>query len=100
MKSGFNLLWSDRALEDLQNIISHLTKNWTQKEIKKFFRKLDKRLEFIQENPKLFPITRRRGNIRRSVLTPQTTIYYQASRNVVTIIALFDNRQNPSKLKL
>ena len=35
MKSGYKLLWSDRALADLQNIISYLTENWTQKEIQK-----------------------------------------------------------------
>ena len=26
MKSGYKLLWSDRALEDLGNIINYLTK--------------------------------------------------------------------------
>ena len=36
MKSGYKLLWSDRALTDLQNIINYLTESWIQKEIKEF----------------------------------------------------------------
>jgi plasmid stabilization system protein ParE len=34
MKSGYKLFWSDRALDDLRNIIDYLTETWTQKEIK------------------------------------------------------------------
>jgi plasmid stabilization system protein ParE len=100
MKSGYKLFWSDHALADLQNIITYLTKNWTQKEIQNFVRRLDKRLELIVINPKLFPKTIKRKNVRRSVLTKHTVIYYEAKENVVTIVTLFDPRQNPKKLKL
>ena len=98
MKSGYKLFWSDRALGDLRNIIDYLTENWTQKEIKTFAKKLDKRLEIITINPRLFPQTKKRKNVRRSVLTRQTVIYYETSENIVTVIALFDPRQNPLKL--
>jgi plasmid stabilization system protein ParE len=100
MKSGYKLFWSDGALEDLKKIIDYLAENWTQKEIKAFVRKLDKRIGLIQMNPKLFPTTRKRRNTTRSVLTPQTVIYYHTGKNVVTIMTLFDPRQNPLKLKL
>lgn len=100
MKSGYKLFWSERALGDLTNIIDYLTENWTQKEIKAFAKKLDKRLEIIAINPRLFPLTKKRKNVRRSVLTRQTVIYYETKENIVTVVALFDPRQNPSKLKL
>jgi plasmid stabilization system protein ParE len=100
MKSGYKLFWSDRAFDDLRNIIDYLAETWTQKEIKAFVKKLDKRLEIIAINPRLFPLTKKRKNLRRSVLTRQTVIYYETSGNIVTVIALFDPRQNPSKLRL
>ncbi len=34
MKSGYKLLWSERALADLQKIINYLTENWTQKKFR------------------------------------------------------------------
>jgi plasmid stabilization system protein ParE len=77
MKSGYKLFWSDTANADLKNIIEYLEKNWTQKEIRNFARKLDKRLELITFNPNLFPEARRKKNIRRSVLTKHTVIYCQ-----------------------
>ncbi len=100
MRSGYKLLWSDRALVDLQNIIQFLTEKWTAKEIQNFARKLDKRIELIVANPAIFPKTIRRRNVRKSVLTKHTVIYYHVIGNTITVVALFDPRQNPKKLKL
>lgn len=100
MQSGYKLFWSERALNDLENIIGYLTRKWTPKEIQKFARKLDKRLEIISANPRLFPKTAKRKEIRRSVLTKHTVIYYETADTKVTIVTLFDPRQHPKKLKL
>ena len=100
MRSGYKLMWSDRALSDLRNIIDYLTENWTHREIKNFAQRLDKRLNLISVNPNLFPRTTRRRNVRKSVLTKHTVIYYKTVDNVVTIVTLFDPRQNPKKLRL
>lgn len=100
MRSGYKLMWSDRALSDLKNIIDYLTENWPQKEIQNFARRLDKRLDLISVNPNLFPLTSKRKNLRKSVLTKHTVIYYRAESNVVTIVTLFDPRQHPKRLRL
>jgi plasmid stabilization system protein ParE len=100
MRSGYKILWSDRASSDLRNIIDYLLYQWTAKEVRNFVRKLDKRLEVISINPKLFPKTNRRTNVRRSVLTKHTVIYYEAARDTIKIVALFDTRQDPRKLKI
>ncbi len=100
MKSGSKIFWSDRAISELELIIQYLTENWTQKEVRNFARRLDKRLQLISDHPKLFPLTVKRKHVRKSVLTKHTVIYYQEKQNVITIISLFDPRQNPGKLKL
>jgi plasmid stabilization system protein ParE len=84
MQSGYRLFWSDRAFEELQNIIDYLNEKWTQREIRNFVKRLDKRLDLIVANPKLFPKTARRKNIRRSVLTKNTVIYYEVTETAVT----------------
>ena len=100
MKSGYKLFWSDKALADLQNIIDYLTENRTHKEIQNFAKRLNKRLDLIVINPGLFPSTTRRKNMRRSVLTKQTVIYYEIVEHIINIVTLFDPRQNPNRLKL
>jgi len=98
MKSGYKLMWSNWALADLKKIMNYLAEEWTQREIKIFVGKLDKRLTLISANSNLFPKTTKRRNVRKSVLTKQTVIYYEAVENQVIIITLFDSRQNPEKL--
>ncbi|MDZ7649698.1 MAG: type II toxin-antitoxin system RelE/ParE family toxin [Cytophagales bacterium] len=100
MRSGYKILWSARASIDLENIINYLLQNWTENEVKNFVRKLDKRLELISINPRLFSKTNKRKNVRRSVLTKHTVIYYETSTDTVKIITLFDPRQESGKLKI
>ena len=100
MKDGYKLFWSEQALKNLQDIIAYLRDHWSEKEIRNFAQRLDRRVNVIVSNPKLFPRTRRRRNIRRSVLTKQTVIYYETKNQIVTIVALFDTRQDPKRLKL
>lgn len=100
MRSGYKLLWSNRAIADLKSIIDYLNENWSKREIQNFARRLDKRLDIISVNPNLFPLTIRRKNLRKSVLTKYTVIYYKTEENIVTIVTLFDPRQDPKKLRL
>jgi plasmid stabilization system protein ParE len=99
MKSGYKILWSEQALTDLQNILDYLTENWTQRELKNFSQRLDKRINLIRHYPNLFPSSSTKKSIRRSVLTKHTTIYYQVQTQTLKIVTLFDTRQNPKKLK-
>lgn len=100
MKNGYKLFWTDRALLDLQNVIDYLSENWTQRELKKFSKRLERRLEVISTNPALFPKTIRRRDVRRSVLSKHTVIYYSTTESIVTILTLFDSRQSLKKLRL
>jgi plasmid stabilization system protein ParE len=100
MRSGYKIQWTERATFDLKNIIKYLEYKWTEKEVRNFVRKLDKRLELISINPRLFPKTNKRRNVRRSVLTKHTVIYYETSTEIIRIVTLFDPRQDPKKLKI
>ena len=99
MRSGYKLYWTDNAVLDLRNIIDYLRYKWTAREVKNFVRRLDRRLELIQLNPRLFPKTSKKKNVRRSVLTKHTTIYYEITDKLIRIVALFDSRQDPKKLR-
>lgn len=99
MKNTFKIIWAEEALSNLKGIIDYLEQNWTTKEIQKFARLLDKQLERIKSNPFLFPETDRRKSIRKSVLSKQISIYYRIKDVEIHVITLFDNRQNPNKLK-
>jgi plasmid stabilization system protein ParE len=100
MLSGYKIFWTNEALTNLDGILKYLEENWTQKEIVAFVRKLDKRLDLISINPKLFPRSEHKKKVRKSVLTKHTVIYYVFEDDEVKVLTLFDPRQNPEKLKI
>lgn len=99
MKNIYKIIWSDEALNNLKSINNYLEKNWTEKELKQFVRLLNNRLNLIVSIPNLFPIFNQSTKVRRCVLSKQTTIYYQIADMEILLITLFDNRQNPKRLR-
>jgi len=99
MKDIYKIVWSDEALINLKEIIDYLEQNWSKKEIKKFAILLDRHLKIIENNPFLFAESPKSIKLRKSVLSKQITIYYRIMNYEIHLITLFDNRQNPDKLK-
>jgi len=99
MKSISKVVWSEEATENLKKIIQFLKENWTEKEIRKFAKKLEKQISIIKSQPHSFPKANN-FDVRRSVMTKQTSIYYNIHQDTLQIVSIFDNRQNLQKLKL
>jgi plasmid stabilization system protein ParE len=99
MRNTYRIIWSELALSNLKEIVGYFEGRWTEKELRKFAQLLDKRLSSIEHSPNLFPLINYSENMRRSVLSKQTTIFYQVIEQNIRIICLFDNRQNPQHLK-
>jgi plasmid stabilization system protein ParE len=100
MKGTYKIIWTDEAYKNLQHIVDYLEKFWTSKEIWKFAKLLDKQLILIKKNPALYPYSNKSGQIRKSVLTKQITIYYKVIDLEIYLVTLFDSRQSPERLKL
>ena len=45
MKNGLKIRWTEEATKNLESIIIYLESNWTDKELKRFFQKLEKQME-------------------------------------------------------
>ena len=94
--------WTSEAERNLTAILDYLEQKWSNREISNFAKKLESSLQHISQHPAIFPLYDKEKNVRRCVLSPQTTIYYHEVpfEHKIVIITLFDNRQNPEKLKL
>jgi plasmid stabilization system protein ParE len=98
MKNISKVIWSAEAVENLEKIITYLEANWTEKEIRKFVKKLEKQITVIKSQPHSFPKSQF-IEARKSVLSEQTTIFYKVYADAIYIVTMFDNRQNPENLK-
>ena len=97
MKSGYNILWTTNALNDLEKTIEYLENNFSEKEIKKLAQKIENTAELISQNPNIFPQSK---NIYKAVILKFNSMYYRVKGDDVEILSFFSNRQNPQKRKI
>jgi plasmid stabilization system protein ParE len=92
MQNGLKIKWTEESVDNLNAIIGYLQRHWTNKELTDFFSKLEKQLVIISLFPEAFPLFEEM-QLRRCVLTKQTSINYIIEEQHVVILSLFDNRK-------
>ena len=92
--------WSPRARNEYLSIVGYLLEEWGEKVAGNYVRRIKEVLNTIAERPKLYPATGKRKNVRRCVVSKQTSLYYRIRRDCVQVVTLFDNRQDPNKIKI
>ena len=99
MDSDFKVVWTDEAIDNLESILDYLDHIWTQHEVDNFKKKLGKKIELIEQNPKIFPVSAYNPRLRKAVLSKQTTIFYEIADHVINLVFLFNSRQNIERIQ-
>lgn len=99
MKSGYEIVWSDHALNELTQTLEYLEQNFTEKELKKLSKEIKKSVNLISINPFIFSDSEIR-NVRKVIIARYNTLYYRIKGKDIEIISFFSNRQNPAKRKI
>ena len=95
-----DLLWTDRALTEYDNLLDYLLEKWGEAITLRVIGEINQKISQIKKFPEHFPVFLKGKQIRRCVASPQTSIFFHIKGDVIEIISLFDNRQNPQKRKL
>ncbi len=93
------VFWSGKAKDDYRNILLYLQQNWTLNEVQKFTGKVERNISNLLSNSEIGTISKKKL-IRRLVVSKQISLYYKIKQGDIYIVTLFDNRQNPGKLKV
>jgi plasmid stabilization system protein ParE len=93
------VIWSPLAENDFSSILQYLQDNWESKVVSIFIEVTDKLISQIVINPKQFPVIRKSEKIRKCVITKHNTLFYRERKDYIDILRIFDNRQDPKKLK-
>ena len=99
MKSGYKILWTDNALQELESTIEYLERNFTRKELEKLSQKIENIVSLISQNPRLFSKSDKK-DIYRVTILKFNTMYYRIKGDNIEILSFFSNRQNPKKRKI
>lgn len=90
---------SKTAEKKLELLFGYLLENWSVTVKKEFIKKLDSSIAVIQNQPEIFPESKKGKGLRKCVITEQTTLYYRYNSERINIVTIFDTRQDPKKLK-
>ena len=56
-------------------------------------------LKIVAKSPESFPVSSKNVKFRKCVVTKQNTLFYHYNEKHIVVVAVFDTRQNPKKLK-
>lgn len=93
------VIFSPIAIKNTKEIIQYLKKEWSDNSANRFINILREKISIIKEYPNSYNSLDGRENIRRCVITKQTTLYYKIGKNKIEVITSYDSRQNPDNLK-
>ena len=97
---ALKIQWTKKAEKSFDKIVEYLEEEWSEASAKKFVRKTNKLLSRIAENPEICPAIEDKEEVRKGVVTMQTSVFYRVKDNLIQLIIFWDNRQDPDKLKL
>ena len=81
MKSGYKIKWTHHAFSELKDTFEYLEENWTEKELIKLSKEIERTIKLISANPELFPKSKK-ANVRKAVVNKLSTIYYRKKREI------------------
>ena len=95
---ALKVVWTDEAKEGLAEIVEYLEKKWTEKELMKFFSRLEECLDKIKEAPHRQKDSLRKPGTKEYQHSSQTTIFYSYNEKVVHILRLWTNFKDTTAL--
>ena len=91
---SIEIRWTEEAEFTFDHIISFIDDHWGVKSADKFIGKTKKILKSISNYPLLFPESGIE-NIRKAVITKQTSVFYEVFPDKIVLMFFWDNRQDP-----
>lgn len=93
------VIWSDDALIQAEQIVGYLKLNFREIEVSKFFALIKKFEHLVQTFPKLFPESQLIPFVRQAVMNSVLTIYYVYQSETIFVVTMTDSRVDPATLQ-
>ena len=91
--------WSLEARENLSKVFSFLEREWTEKEIRKFSRRIEEQLHIISNHPATYKKSEKLVGTRECLLSRHNSLLYTFNEDTLFVVTVWNNYQNPDKLK-
>ncbi len=96
----YQIRYSNRAYSEYEKILDYVVENFGLEVAAKVDKLFEETIDQISLNPYLYPFSDTRKNLRRCVISPQTTLYYRFAGEFVELASFRGNKMNPKELGL
>ena len=86
-----NITWTQEALDSFEKISLSIIKKWGFRPAKEFDDEVNRLLNHLQNNSGLCPPSKKK-DIRKCVVSKQTSLIYRVKETSIQLIAFVDNR--------
>ncbi len=94
---GKKVIITKRFRNNAYHVYKYIIKEFSSGAAYNFLLRLEKRIDFITNNPTVGKISAKRKNIRSILFTPHNQLFYRYQNETIEILCLFDMRKNPKK---
>jgi plasmid stabilization system protein ParE len=88
------IAWTDDAQETFDLTVAQIENKWGNRSAEKFVRGAFKTINRISTQPYMFKASFT-NNVRKALITEQTSMFYEVHATHITILYFWDNRQEP-----
>ncbi|MGF7138247.1 type II toxin-antitoxin system RelE/ParE family toxin [Roseimarinus sediminis] len=92
--------YSTRSSEEYEEILDYVFNKFGAAVAAKVDMCFEKVIDQIAINPNLYPYSDKKENLRRCVISSQTTLYYRFNGTNIELASFRGNRMNPATLGL
>lgn len=91
--------WTSNALQDYEQIINYLLKEWSVNAASDFVKRAEERIHILSLLPNVGIASVKYPSIRSILITKHNRLYYELTSEKIVILDIFDTRQDPQKNK-
>lgn len=94
------IIWTEDGLASFEAIITYLLLHFTEKEVERFVTQAYQKIQFITDNPTVYPLTKKKKNIRSTSIHKKTRIFYRykAKESKVELLLFWDVRRSSASM--
>ena len=94
------VILTPRAEKNYEHITDYVFYKWGVLATNRFISRFQEACTLIASSPEIYPFADKNKEVRKCVVTKHNTVYFIERENTITILTIFDTRQNPNKLDM
>ncbi len=97
---NYPVIWLPEAEVTFKQNLEYLNDEWTSQVKGDFLIQVEKAIRLVSANPNLYPVYRKRDQIRKCVIHQRIALYFKLKEEKIYLITFWNSYRDPRKLRI